>query len=379
MATVAGLKTGQGRRLYVNALKETTFGTALSPAVTHILEHAMKGSHLDVTKKVIRGGGWTSGINTDVGTKHITESYSMSGRLILPAAEITIPMFLAKAMNGNYTPVDLTGKYGHTLAWPQTPDFLCGMTVENHIATATPDASYDRQLLGCCVDNFKFHVGIEEEFATVEVGLLGSGKSAAAADPTEGGLTKPAYFITLPMCRFLMQSCPTAGTTTWDGTSEVGTAVGTWGTADTGATDISSYIESFDFEVANNGTLSRQAGVGSSTGLYAGQVMPGIRTVTVRMKVKQGTAFDAVFRSLSSDADHEAQGEYMISMSIASKTANCGGMITFPLCALLESPSGGTGPDVMRYDYSFEARAGYPTYAAPIAAYFVNPENVDYC
>lgn len=368
-----GLKTGQGRRLYASATVESTFRTGTAP-LTHIFEHTMESNHLQVKQNVIERG-MTSGVLTDGPTRIIPNGYSLDSPFVLPASEISVPLFLAKAIGA-----DQNTAGSHVMAWSRLPAKLPGMKLEDHISGANADADYDRLHHGICVNSFKFSA-TTRGVAKVSLGLKGSGYSEAGSNQTEAGKVNPSKFLTLSRCRLMMKACATAGTSAWDGGLAVGSiAAGAFPAVDSGSfTNVSEYLRSLEFEVNNGGDLEYEGGQAEATGQYCGAVMPGERVVSVRFSVRQGTPFAAMFRGLAK-LTYDAQQEYTFLLDINSENANQAQMYAFPLCYPVKEPGNGTGAGVLEFDYEFRAKDTYTGSAYErIHALAVNGDNYDYC
>ncbi len=364
--SIDGVKVGQGRGLYVSSAPESPFGTAQT--LTHCLWHGLDSEPLEIFRERKSSKDYSSRVSSDHEMSHLQLGYGLQKPLSLYATLEAIGIFLAKVMNGGDTKTGTTPTWVHDLAYAALPATLPGMTIEDHMSGNVGVAATDRQHLGVCIDSFEFVVGQEGQ-ARINLGLIGSGKLGSVGTITESGLVMPTELIEAPKCRVSMETCPSNGTTAWDGGLEVGTQAGVFPTIDAAATDISDYIEEFTFRVLSGCKAERRFGSSASAGVYLGKQFPRDRRVEVELKAIYGTPFEALLHA-AADSTAADQKERTIILNIASDTANRGAMFAFPVCAIEpNSPSNLTGSGVLTPSYKFISRAcaAYQPIVAKIA------------
>ena len=376
MADVAGLKVGQGRRLYVSAAKQSAYGTAA--ALTNIIDHPLDSDPLEPKQEQVLDDNHATGNVTDQPTSHISDAFSLDQPYSVYATWEAIGIFLSKCLNGGDTVAGGAAPYNHTPVFSSLPNFLSMLTWEEHMGGATWVAATDRKHLDLAIDSFELAVP-DTGNARINLGLLGSGRLATGDNITEGGLI--AVSSLLPKSKFKIEIVANAanGVSDWDGSLEVSATAGQFPTAQVtpAVVNISDYVESFAFRVKNNSKLGEHVGYSIGAGRYAGQVFPGDRVVEVEFKAKHGSA-TGLAEMLHAMADSTAtlQKEYAILIHGASDTAGHGGMWAFPVCAQSDKPSGLGGRGILRPTYKWRARAC--TLYQPIVSKLWNLDSVDY-
>jgi len=361
---------GQSRRLYVSATKESTFGTAA--ALTHVLDHPSEFGRLEVTTEKIDNNRYASGA-VDFPTAHLPVSYRLTGDLSVWASLESLGIFFAKAMGGDTKAG--AGPYTHTLDMTTLPFFLDGMTIQENCAGVAVDSTYDTIHKGVCVDSVELRIG-STGLAMVNVGLLGSGINADGSTQTESGLTKPSFLIAAPKVRIAYDAALSEGVSPWDGGHEVSATAGTFPTIDSGASDLSAYIDSFSLKLSNGGTQARSAGSSTTTGIYAGQAFTENREVMVEFTAHLGTSTANWLRALV-ESTAAAQREYAFILDIAGGTDGYGAQFVVPLATMDSNPDGGSGTGPQMYTFRFRGRKS--TSWMPLEVYIANADNFDYC
>jgi hypothetical protein len=364
--SITGVKVGSGRRLYVGAAPETTFGSEAT--LTHCLTHPCDENPLEITQERMSNSGFASGNTSDHESGHIVIGSYLNKPLSLYATLEAIGIFLSKCMNGGDTKSGTTPTWVHDLAYAALPASLPGMTIEDHLSSNVGVAATDRKHLGVCIDSFEFTFS-QEGRARIRVGTMGSGKLGTVGTITESGLVIPTELIEAPKCRVTMEACPSNGTTAWDGSLEVSATPGVFPTIDSAATDISDYIEEFTFRVLMGGVGKFRTGSSIGAGVNWSRVFPRARKVEVEFKAIYGSPLEALLHA-AADSTAADQKEKTILLNIASDTANHGGAFAFPVCVIQpESPSGLSGVSVLEPSFKFESRvcAAYPPIVAKIA------------
>ena len=375
MTELAGLKVGQGRRVYVSAAPESTFGAAQT--LTHCLIHPLGGDPLERTPERVPNSEYSSGIATDHATGHMVIGHGLNKPLPLYATLEALGIFLAKCMNGGDTVAGGAAPYTHSLAYASLPDLLLGMTIEDHLAGSVGVAATDRKHVGVCVDSVEFSVGRSGR-ARLNIGLVGSGKLDAVGTITEAGLVIPAELIEGPKCRVCLGPATSLGVTAWDGSLEVSATAGLFPTVDAGVPDISKYVEEFTFRVQNGCAAGeRELGHSASTGVYVGRALPRNRVVEVEIRFLYGTPFSTLLHA-AGDATNTVQAQQTILLNIASDITGHGGAFAWPVCEIPpEALSGLTGKGPLAPTVKFTALASAAN--QPMVAKIADYSPQDYC
>lgn len=354
MGTIAGTKVGQGRRLYVSATRQTEQGTEAT--LTHIIDHMLDSEPLEIDQERMDDDLHASGNDSDHPRSHLVLGHSLNQPFSCLASLELIGIFLSAAMNAADTKTGGAAPYAHDLAYAALPNFLPMLTLEEHMGGATWVAATDRRHLDVSIDSFELAVPGAGQ-ARINLGLLGTGRTEAGSDITEGGLRAFTGPMPAPKFRVSIEANSSNGASNWDGTSEVSATAGAFPTLDSGATDISSYMSNLVIRVLNGSKQEPEFGSSVGSGLYNGQVMPaeGGRRVEVEFTAKYGTPFSVLLHSLA-DSTNLLQKEWTIILNATSDTAGHGGMIALPVCALMAKPSGMTGRGPLSVTYKFRAR-----------------------
>lgn len=370
-----GLRPGSGRRLYAAAVA-TAWGTG--GTLTHVFEHDCDSPRLERSSEQRSDRSYASGNTGMAEKKRLPVSYQLQQDFSVWASLEAIGVFGWHASGANDTKSGASAPYQHTGPLPNAPFYLVGMTLEEHLNGATADTDVDTNFLSVAVSRFELAWGATG-WAKVNVGLLGSGETAAASTQTEAGLTIPSYHIAASKIRVRLEAATTEGSTPWGGTQSVSAAAGAFPALDAGEEDISQYIESASFVIDNKPKTDQQTGSSTSTGVYLAAPFVDEQEVRVNMKAKHGTALEALLRS-NATRTAAAQKEFAVVIDIAGGTNGYGAQITVPLAVIIENPGGGTGPGVQVYDYSFLARKDQSGYDRNVAYLWIkNQDNYDYC
>lgn len=369
-----GLKPGSGRRLYA-AAATATWGSA--GTITHVFEHECESPRLEITNNQLSDREYASGNTGMHEKKRLPIAKSMRADFSMWASLEAIGVFGYHA-SGCADTKSGGGPYLHTGPFVNAPFYLGGMTLEEHLNGATADTDVDVQFVSCAVDKFELSWG-DTGFAKINVGLIGSGETAAASTQTEASLTIPSYLIAASKIRVRLEAAASEGQSPWGGTQSVSATAGLFPDLDTGETDISSYVESGSFLIDNRGKTDTQTGTSTTSGIYLGAPFVDDQDVRVNLKMKHGTDIEALLRS-NATRTTAAQKEYCVIIDVAGGTANYGCQITVPLAVVVENPGGGSGAGLQVYDYSFKARKVSGGTDREIAYFWTkNGDNYDYC
>lgn len=372
MGTVAGLKVGQGRRLYVSATKQSAAGSAAT--LTNIVLHPLESGLLEPIQEQMLSTQYSSGSTSDHIASHIPVGYRVAQQLTTFHSVEWFGISIAKALNGSDSASVNGSIVEHALTASTDPNYLVMMTMEEHLAGGTNVAATDRKLLDLSVDSFELNVP-KTGHARINLGLLGSGRQGTLADITESGLVQFTGPTPAPKFRFTLEANAANDTTKWSGAHAMNATAGLFPAVDGTATDISSYIDNFSFRWLNNATDDKEVGSSTTTGLYAGQFLATNRRCEVEFSALYGTGLSTLLHSMTNSTT-AAQGEYTGILNCCSDTTGNGYVVVFPVMALESTPSGFTGGGPIKGTFKFVARRS--TANQPIVVYTYDPSNVDY-
>lgn len=370
-----------GQRIYLDRLKETTFGTANTsgPWVpTHYFnplasfetptpgivvfndrEHATGTEYMGVQSPVRRGGKFT---------------------IPLPFT----PEAFAWAMGygvGDDT-VSGSGPYIHTFAQPVPGTLMPAFSAEFHNLGATADASKDFRLLGCVLEGFDLTIP-RAGWPQLDLMVANSGAydNSALLSPTESSLIGPTPLIPGGKFRFSYANASTEGQSAFGGSITTPSGAGNFG-ANALTNVLTEHCDSIKLSVRNNPQGLDAAGVSSGAGTVGARPFFSDRTVTLDFTADSTTVtddFDLALFNATQANNHEST--FLLEFTsdvIPTGTQPYAGVVVLPLMALTAPPTRLGGRGSAKRSLSFEAKAirAGTDYGAIKAYYYNNNSGV---